>query len=168
MSRRLTTNYDIATDGLTQTDVGATSIWLKPPTLLAGGAGLVSTARDFARFGAMLLGEGKLERVRVMQAQTARSARSNLLPPGVEYKGGGFGAGARAALPAGADPRLGPAGSFGGGGAAGTLWRVDPARRGIMVFMTQIMGYPPDAYPIPDQLAAAIETDLASGERTKE
>jgi len=155
---RLTTNYNVTPDGLKPGDTGAASVWLQPPTLLAGGAGLVSSARDFARFGAMLLGDGALGRVRVMKAETARLGRSNLLPAGVVYPGGGgFGAGARVVLP-GSDGRFGPAGTFGWGGAAGTVWWIDPAREGNMVFMTQFM--PPDSYPVRDQISAAIEADL--------
>ena len=155
---RLTTNYNVTTDGLKPGDTGAASVWLRPPTLLAGGGGLVSTARDFARFGTMLLGDGALRRVRIMKPETARLGRSNLLPAGVVHpSGGGFGAGARVVLPGG-DGRFGPVGSFGWGGAAGTVWWIDPARQGNVVFMTQFM--PPDSYPVRDQISAAIEADL--------
>jgi CubicO group peptidase (beta-lactamase class C family) len=155
---RLTTNYNVTPEGLKPTDPAATSAWLRPTTLPAGGAGLISTARDFARFGAMLLGDGALGRVRVLKPETARLARSNLLPAGVAYAGGdGFGAGAALVLH-GNNRRFGPVGSFGWGGAAGTLWRIDPTRRGNMVFMNQHM--PPDSYPIREDLAAAIEADL--------
>jgi CubicO group peptidase (beta-lactamase class C family) len=158
---RLTTNYTVTPGGLRPVDAAATSVWLKPPTLLAGGAGLISTARDFARFGAMYLGAGALGRVRVMKPETARLARSNLLPAGVAFpNGGGFGAGARVVLP-GSDRRFGPTGSFGWGGAAGTDWWIDPARRGHVVSMTQFM--PPTSYPVRNELAAAIEADLKQG-----
>jgi CubicO group peptidase (beta-lactamase class C family) len=158
---RLTTNYNVTPEGLTPTDAAASSVWLRPPTLMAGGAGPISTARDFARFGAMLLGEGALGRVRVLKPETARLARSNLLPAGVVYSGGdGFGAGAALVLN-GTNRRFGPPGSFGWGGAAGTLWRIDPARRGNMVFMSQHM--PPETYPIREDFAAAIEADLKQG-----
>jgi CubicO group peptidase (beta-lactamase class C family) len=158
---RLTTNYNVTPEGLRPTDPAATSAWLRPPTLLAGGAGLISTARDFARFGEMLLGDGALGRVRVLKPETARLARSNLLPTGVVYSGGdGFGAGAGLALQ-GANRRFGPVGSFGWGGAAGTLWRIDPARRGNIVFMSQYM--PPDTYPVREDMPAAVEADLKQG-----
>lgn len=159
---RLATNYTVTPEGLRPTDVGTSSVWLKPPTLLAGGAGLVSTARDFARFGAMYLGDGALGRARIMKRETARLARSNLLPVGVvNPNGGGFGAGARVVLP-GSDRRFGPPGRFGWGGAAGTDWWIDPARRGNVVFMTQFM--PPTSYPIREELGSAIESDLEQGQ----
>ena len=169
-AKRLTTNYNLTADGLNPRDSGAESVWLRPPTLLSGGGGLVSTARDFSRFGAMLLGDGALGRVRVMKAETTRLARSNLLPNGVVYPGaGGFGAGARVVLPGG-DGRFGTPGTFGWGGAASTDWWIDPARRGNVVFMTQFM---PTDTPGADQslgqqrraaardeFSAAIEADL--------
>ena len=80
---RLTTIYQFAPTGLTPTDAAATSAFLEPPRLIAGGGGLVSTVRDYARFGAMLLGDGALDGTRVMKVETARAARSNLLPDGV-------------------------------------------------------------------------------------
>lgn len=155
---RLTTNYNVTPSGLQPTDPAASSAWLVPPTLPAGGAGLISTARDFFRFGAMLLGDGAIGAIRVLIPETARLARSNLLPAGVlAPNGGGFGAGARVVLP-GADRKFGPPGSFGWGGAAGTLWAIDPHRQGNMVFMSQHM--PPEAYPIREEITAAIEADL--------
>jgi CubicO group peptidase (beta-lactamase class C family) len=147
---RLTTNYMVTPEGLVATDDAASSVWLQPPPLPAGGGGLVSTASEFARFGEMLLGDGKLGHVRLMKPSTARLMRSNLLPVGVAYEGGGFGAGAR----------VGQTGTFDWGGAAGTLWMIDPQRRGNMVFMSQHM--PPETYPIRGDLQAAIEADLRS------
>jgi CubicO group peptidase (beta-lactamase class C family) len=94
---RLTTNYTVTPNGLVPLDARGTSVFLKPSTLLAGGAGLISTTRDFARIGAMLMGDGELDGVRVMRAETARLARSNLLPAAVRYEGGGYGAGMRVA-----------------------------------------------------------------------
>jgi CubicO group peptidase (beta-lactamase class C family) len=153
---RLTTNYAGTGEPL---DPAATSAWLQPPTLMAGGGGLVSTARDLARFGEMLLGDGALGSVRVMKVATARLARSNLLPSGVSYPdGGGFGAGGRVVVAAGGH-KFGPPGSFGWGGAAGTLWRIDPARQANLVFTIQHM--PPHPFDLYEAVGAAVETDLA-------
>ena len=86
---------------------------------------------------------------------------SNLLPPGVTGPdGAGFGAGGRVILP-GATGRFGAAGSYAWGGAAGTLFSIDPARMGLMVFMTQFM--PSEAYPTRTELPAAIARDLTGG-----
>lgn len=162
-ARRLTTNYVVTRDGPAVIDAGPASLWLRPPTLVAGGAGLVSSAHDLARFSAMLLGRGALEGVRVMRRETVRACLSNLLPRGVAALGGfgttGFGAGGGVVLP-GDRSTIGPAGSYGGGGSAGTLWGVDPGRRGRWMFLSQHM--PPETYPIRQELAAAIEADLHS------
>jgi CubicO group peptidase (beta-lactamase class C family) len=154
---RLTTNYMVTPGGLQPRDPAASSVWLKPPTLLAGGGGLVSSARDFARFGAMLLGAGELGGVRILKPETARLARSNLLPAGVVSPFGGYGAGAPVVLP-GLRKIAQPAGTVLHGGAAGTLWWIDPARRGNMVFMTQFT--PANSYPVLADTTAAVEADL--------
>lgn len=155
---RLTTNYTVTPNGLVPLDPRETSVFLKPSTLLAGGAGLVSTARDFARIGAMLIGDGELDGVRVMKAETARLARSNLLPAAVRYAGGGYGAGMRVA--AGGKTPHDAAGAVSFNGAAGTMWLVDPARRLNLVFMSQFM--PPTSYPVWTEVDAALEADRAS------
>lgn len=156
---RLTTNYEASAAGLTPIERRESSVWLRPPTLAAGGAGLVSTARDFARFTAMLLGQGTLDGVQVLRAETARLACSNLLPDGV-VSDAGFGAGMRITtsnkerswrLP-------GPIGTLSFGGAAGCRWMVDPVRRGIMVLMTQRM---PVDFSLWNQLHTAVDADFA-------
>lgn len=155
---RLTTNYQITREGPQVRDPAATSVWLQPSSLLAGGGGLVSTARDFTRFGLMLLGDGKLENARVLKPGTVRLARADLLPPGVASSRGGNAAGAAVVLP-GVRSHLGPPGTLSHGGAAGTLWLVDFERRGNFVFMSQHM--PPGTYPIWEETTAAIAADLA-------
>jgi CubicO group peptidase (beta-lactamase class C family) len=155
---RLTTNYTVTPKGLVPLDPRDTSVFLKPSTLLAGGGGLVSTARDFARIGAMLIGDGKLEGARVMSAESARLARSNLLPPAVRYEGGGYGAGMRVA--AGGKMPHDAAGAVSWNGAAGTMWLVDPTRRFNFVFMSQFM--PPTSYPIWAETDSALDADRVS------
>ena len=80
---------------------------------------------------------------------------------GSEIEGGegnGYGAGGRFVLP-GPTGQWGAPGSYGWGGHASTLFTVDPARRQIMVFMTQRM--PSDKSPAPRELPAAIAADLS-------
>jgi len=152
---RLTTNYTVMPSGLAPLDPGPTSVFLRPSTLIAGGAGLVSSARDFARIGAMLIGDGTVGRTRVMAARSARLARSNLLPDGVSYDGGGYGAGMRVAT-GGSKPQDAP-GAVSWNGAAGTMWLVDCKKKLNFVFMSQFM--PPTAYPIWDEVPAALAAD---------
>jgi len=123
------------------------------PYYAAGGGGLVSTAHDYARFAAMLLGEGEFEGVRLLKPETVRLARSNLLPAGIDrcelpigqpLSGIGFGAGMSVQLVPGertdgafAWPGEVPAGVFGWPGLAGTACWIDPARNFFLLFLTQ-------------------------------
>ena len=125
---RLATNYYHAGPLTLPVDPGATSIFLDPPPFPFGGAGLVSSARDYDRFLAMLVGLGTLDGTTIMAPETARLGMSNLLPPNVPtavplLDGRGFGAGGRVTL-------TGPgAGSYGWAGAAGTVGFADPVRK---------------------------------------
>ena len=126
---RLSTNYAPFGGALLPIDPATSSIYLDKPPIPYGGGGLVSTARDYDRFLAMLLGEGETDGVRILKSETARLAMSNLLPAGASTKnsfveGEGFGAGGRVSLPTSPTGE----GVFGWGGAAGTIGFVDRAR----------------------------------------
>jgi CubicO group peptidase (beta-lactamase class C family) len=108
----------------------------------------------------MLLNEGSLESSRVMAVETARLADGNINPPGVAERSTGAGAGSRALL---LNP-LTPPGTFGGGGAAGTLFWIDQKRHGAVVFMTQVLYGGPARSPFQKRLFAAIEQDLQKGD----
>ncbi|MFN3370563.1 MAG: serine hydrolase domain-containing protein [Sphingomonadaceae bacterium] len=143
-------------------ETGAGSLWAKAPRLVAGGAGLVSSAADYARFAQMLLNEGLFEGRRILPAPAARLAMSNLMPPGVFLeKMQGHGAGGRVTLfdTRGTRPDGTPAGQFGWGGAAGTLFHVDPLRQYAVVLMLQYL--PSQAFPMPAELQGALNADLA-------
>jgi CubicO group peptidase (beta-lactamase class C family) len=155
---RLTTLYQFAPTGLAPTDAAATSAFLEPPQLIAGGGGLVSTVRDYARFGAMLLGDGALDGTRVMKVETARAAQSNLLPDGVLRATIGQGAGVPLVRPG--DTAVMPPRTLMGSGASGGLWWMDPSRRGNVVFLTQVIGIGQAAYTVPAELSAALEVGL--------
>jgi len=155
---RLTTLYQFAPTGLTPTDAAASSSFLEPPRLIAGGGGLASTVRDYARFGAMLLGDGALDGTRVMKVETARAARSNLLPDGVLRATTGQGAGVPLVRPG--DKAVMPPGTVMGAGASGGLWWMDSSRRGNVVFLTQVIGIGQAAYTVPAELSAALEAGL--------
>jgi len=115
------------------------------PAMLAGGAGLVGTAGDYARFAQMMLNEGLFEGTRLLARGTARLAMSNLMERGVLFRDGdGNGAGGRAILSdaAGAEPERYRVGTWGWGGAASTLFHVDPVRGHAVVLMLQSIGNP--------------------------
>jgi CubicO group peptidase (beta-lactamase class C family) len=136
--------------------------WLGPQRLLAGGAGLLSSARDYARFGQMLLDEGRFGGRSVMPRETARLAMSNLMPEGVFFeKTQGNGAGGRSTLfDTRARPDGTPAGSYGWGGAAGTLFQVDRTRGIAVVVMLQYL--PSQRWPLGKDSQIALNRDLAA------
>jgi CubicO group peptidase (beta-lactamase class C family) len=155
---RLTTNYGIVQGNLVPIDPARQSVYADPPAFPFGGAGLVSSARDYDRFLRMLLGYGKIDGKRVMGELAVRVGTSNLLPEGIDTKGtfatgSGFGAGGRVGLGA-------QAGTYGWGGAAGTVGFVDMKRGLRATMMTQYM--PSDTYPLTDEFTKAVLADLAA------
>ena len=155
---RFTTNYTIMGGALVPIDPANQSVYGDPPPFPMGGAGLVSSTRDYDRFLRMLLGYGKIDGKRVMSELAVRVGTSNLLPEGVDTKGtfadgSGFGAGGRVGLGA-------QAGIFGWGGAAGTVAFVDMKRGLRATMMTQYM--PSDIYPLTAEFTKAVLADLAA------
>lgn len=164
---RFSTNYFYAAGGRTPVDPGAASLWFSPPSFPYGGAGLVSSARDYDRFLHMLLDEGQLDGVRVLKPETVRLAMSNLLPAGADTSALGptSGAGGKLGFGAGGSVYLedlpdGPSkGTFGWGGAAGTLGWVDPVRKVRGTLMVNYM--PITQFPLRADLNKALFADLA-------
>lgn len=147
-------------------DPGASSIYLKKPEFPYGGAGLVMSARDYDRFLHMLLNGGELDGARILKPETVHLAMSNLLPPGADTTllnetgkdSGvvlGFGAGGSVYL---ADAPNGPGkGTFGWGGAAGTIGWVDPVHKLRATVMINLFG----DTPLKREASKAIYADLA-------
>ncbi len=157
----LTSNYSPVGGVLFPIDPAKTSIYLDKPAFPFGGAGLVSSPRDYDRFLRMLAGYGKIGGNRVMSELAVRVGSSNLLGEGVATKGtmidgAGFGAGGRVGL-------TGDLGTYGWGGAAGTVAFVNfrYGMRGSL--FTQYM--PSDAYPIHMEFPMAVQADLAAMRR---
>ena len=156
--RRLTTNYLATPNGLLAVDNAVRGAFNAPPPFPMGGAGLVSSARDYFRFGAMLRGDGALDKVRLMKPETARLIRSDIMPAGVRFTdGGGFGFGGRVVTPDTKGANDGP-GSYAWSGAAGTVFVMDPNREAVIVMMIQVI--PGEAYPIRKELRQALASDL--------
>ncbi|WP_374405041.1 serine hydrolase domain-containing protein [Pelagerythrobacter sp.] len=153
---RLTTNYGIMNGTLLPLDPARASVYLDAPAFPFGGAGLVSSPADYDRFLRMLVGYGEFEGKRVMSEAAVRLGTSNLLPEGVTTEGtfaagSGFGAGGRVGLGA-------EAGTYGWGGAAGTVAFAD-LKRGLRAGMfTQYM--PVETYPLHSEFPAAVVADV--------
>jgi CubicO group peptidase (beta-lactamase class C family) len=167
-AKRLSTNYVFMGDNRTPIDPGATSVYLQPPSFPYGGAGLVSTARDYDRFLHMLANGGTLDGKQVMKRETAALAMSNLMPAGVTFGGIGGGTGgamsAKMGFGAGGSvyledaPGGGPSkGTFGWGGAAGTIAWVDPVRRARGTVMVQY--FPAEKWGLRQAVPAALARD---------
>ncbi len=107
-----------------------------PRKSFAGGAGLLSTARDYARFLEMTRNGGTLDGVRVMSPRTVMLMRTNQSGMLHSQTGLGFGYGFQTTDRYGANGMDG-VGAYGWGGAYGTNYRVDPEARLTMVLMIQ-------------------------------
>ncbi|MEX0342899.1 MAG: serine hydrolase domain-containing protein [Erythrobacter sp.] len=156
---RFTTNYGIMNNTPLPMDPAKASIYLDEPPFPFGGAGLVSSPRDYDRFLQMLLGYGKIDGKRVMGEAAVRVGTSNLLPAtattkGTWVEGQGFGAGGRVTD-----------GAYGWGGAAGTVAFVNFKANLRATLMTQYM--PSEAYPIHTGFPAAVAKDLAAIQAAK-
>lgn len=106
-----------------------------PRRSFSGGAGLVSTARDYARLLQMLLNGGELDGVRILSPQTVALMTTNQTGTLYSADGEGFGLGFAILERLGADNSLFSVGSFGWGGAYGSQYRVDPKQGIVLVFM---------------------------------
>ncbi|MQY21392.1 serine hydrolase domain-containing protein [Nocardia macrotermitis] len=75
---RLTVLYSRDGDVLDHPD---TTRWAQRPRFVSGGAGLISTLDDYARFARMILGRGELDGTRILTADTVETmARDRLTP----------------------------------------------------------------------------------------
>jgi CubicO group peptidase (beta-lactamase class C family) len=108
-----------------------------PRRSFAGGAGLLSTARDYARFLQMLLNGGTLDGARVLGPKTVQLMTTNQTDTLFSRDGQGFGLGFQVLLRAGAQGRVESVGTFSWGGAYGSSYEVDPKERLVLVFMIQ-------------------------------
>lgn len=111
-------------------------------TYFSGGAGLASTAADYARFANMLLNGGALEGARLLSPKTIEmmtlSHTSELTPP-LPLLGPGvnFGLGFRVVTDLAATQTLGSNGLYGWSGIYGTNFWVDPKEKLVAVMMVQ-------------------------------
>lgn len=109
-----------------------------PRRSFAGGAGLLSTARDYSRFLEMIRRGGELDGVRILASRTVKLMTTNQVGTLHSATGLGFGLGFETTDRYGANG-LDSEGAFGWGGAYGTVYRVDPDARLVMVLMIQLL-----------------------------
>lgn len=109
-----------------------------PRRSFAGGAGLLSTARDYARFLEAMRRGGSIEGTRVLSPSSVRLMSTNQVGTLHSTTGLGFGLGFQTVDRFGANGMSGE-GTFGWGGAYGSAYRVDPESRLVMVLMIQLI-----------------------------
>jgi len=115
----------------------------------SGGGGLVSTARDYARFCQMLLNGGELRGVRLLRPETIKQMTSNQLPievlpmklNGFPLPGMGFGLGVSVRLDTKSSRPDPASGEFGWNGAASTYFWVAPKSEMFVIVLQQVQPY---------------------------
>lgn len=124
-----------------------------PRRSFSGGAGLLSTARDYARFLQMLLNDGTLDGARVLGPKTVALLTSNQTGTLFSQTGQAFSLGFRVLERPGADGRIESVGTFGWGGAYGSTYEVDPKEHLVLVFMIQLL---PSRSSVPQEFPTLV------------
>jgi CubicO group peptidase (beta-lactamase class C family) len=159
---RLTAVYGSTADGtITRSPEGARGQghYVDGPRMsFAGGAGLLSTARDYARFLQMILNGGELEGVRILAPHTVQLMTSNQVGTLYSSNGMGFGFGFETTDRYGA-AGMSSVGTFAWGGAYGTLYKVDPRERLVIVLMIQLL---PNGSTLRDRFPNLVYQSLLS------
>ena len=147
---RFVTNYTHNKDGeLTAIDHPSSSKYTKKVTLFSGGGGLVSSTSDYLKFCQMLLNGGQFNGTRFLSPKTIELMTTDHTV-GIPYargpvvlpaKGNGFGLGFSMVNDLAASGIVGSKGIYGWGGAAGTVFRIDPEEELIYIMMIQVMPY---------------------------
>ncbi len=149
---RFAANYERQADKtLKLIDDPERSNYLKQPTFFSGGGGLTGTTADYLRFCEMLRRGGELDGARILGPRTIELMHRNHLAGGKDlsamaigafsetaYEGVGFGLGFAMTLGQVEAGALG-GGDYYWGGAASTIFWVDPKEDMVVIFMTQLM-----------------------------
>ncbi len=122
---------------------------LDPQTWPSGGAGLISTARDYLRFAAMLERGGTLEGVQIVSPASVALMTSNHFPPALRERaasgplaGLAMGLGVAVVEDAGRTGVLGAPGDFAWGGHYDTQFFVSPRFGVAAVILSQVQPTP--------------------------
>lgn len=168
VDRFLPNHYiDPKTKKLTQSPTGGDQAMqnYRQVTLFSGGGGLVSTTMDYMRWAEAMRNGGELDGVRILGPKTVDYMAMNHLDAsmsaggtgeqptlGQPLRGFGFGLGFGLVTDTTAGGVIGSAGEFNWGGAAGTVFWIDPVEELVVVGMIQLMGSP---YPFRSDLKVA-------------
>ena len=112
-----------------------------PRTSFSGGAGLLSTARDYGRFLQAMLNGGELDGARILSPKSVEIMTQNhvgdLLGPGA-----GFGLGFQVVRDLGARGQIGSMGEFSWGGAYHSTYWGDFTEDLVVTYFTQLVPAP--------------------------
>lgn len=149
----------------------AASRYLRPQTFFSGGGGLVSTTADYFKFCQMLVNGGSFNGQRILGPRTLSLMTLNHLPGNQDLtrlamgafsetanEGIGFGLGFAVSLGEVASQSI-SAGDYYWGGAASTIFWVDPHEQMIVIFMTQLM--PSATFDFRGQLKSIVYAAIA-------
>ncbi len=133
--------------------------------LYDGGSGLVSTIDDYSVFSEMLLNGGELNGVRVLSnASVDLMSRNHLdmseILSDFGLSGMGFGLTLGVVEDAGLAGAYSSDGEYFWGGAASTVFWIDPKENITAVLMTQFM--PSDKYPLREDLRALLYSSISN------
>ena len=107
-----------------------------PQTYFSGGAGLVSTASDYARFTQMMLNGGELDGVRLLSRKTVEFMTADQFAK--MGLGSGSGLGFSIVRDASDLRDIGSVGAYSGGGFFFTSFFIDPQEQMLGIFMCQL------------------------------
>lgn len=127
-----------------------------PRKSFAGGAGLLSTARDYARFLEMIRQGGELDGVRILSPRAVDLMTTNQVGALHSANGLGYGYGFETTDRYGANG-MDSVGSFGWGGAYGSTYRVDPRTHTVTILMVQML---PNTSGIAERFSATVYQSL--------
>lgn len=129
----------------------------KGSRMFSGGGGLVSSIHDYMKFAEMLRNGGTLHGAKILGPKTIEYMTLNHLAATVQatgsgespltrsrtfYGGSGFGLGFGVVTNAAQRGVISSAGEYSWGGAAGTVFWIDPVEEVVAIGMIQLMGSP--------------------------
>ena len=140
-------------------------------SLFSGGGGLVSTAMDYAKFSEMMRRGGSFNGVRILGPKTVAFMTKNHLSEDsmldswgeeptddIGRPGFGFGLGFGVVTDSTAISIMGSDGEYNWGGAAGTVFWIDPVEELVVISMIQLMQSP---WPLRSDVKVAVYQALS-------
>ena len=140
--------------------------------MASGGGGLFSTMSDYHNFCSMLLHQGEFNGKRLIGRKTLELMTVNHLPNNQDltemsesafsetpYAGVGFGLGFSVMLDPAKSQTTSDVGEYGWGGAASTVFMINPKEEMFIIFLTQLL--PSSTYQVRRELRSIIYSALS-------